>query len=422
MKTIQYFIFFCIIMMTTFPLTKWIPFTDQLTTLFLILWLVIHFSIYGMLKRHRIYYGICGAYLLYIFSISFFSGNMVLFNRYLNLFTMFYFYIVFLESRSEKLYDNKKIVYFSFYTLLCTLIITLFNVFKNPYIIRSIKSSGEYSLEIQRNGIGGYSFMYLIVFLNIILMYIFLNKDSNKKINNLIKYLLTVFSILSISLILSANYLTAIFMTFTSIIILMPKFLIKIKYKNWLKLSVLMMILISFFWKVIMLNILNFLYLTINNLNTKLRIYEIINSVENTAINSNSGGADERINTWTESIRSFVDNPLFGISIEKIKVNNSGYLDGFGQHSFVLDTFSLFGLIIGLINIYLITYPFFIMYKGSLNTLKPLIVVLCITALYFFTINNATSSIGFVLYFLLPWICFKYELNRKKKGVEINNV
>lgn len=422
MRNIQLIIFFFIVMISTFPLTKWIPYSEQLAIILMITWLIIHIVFYGLLKKYQLYYGILLSYLLYIFVVSIFSGNTILFNRYMNLFILYYFFIVFLESRGNKLYKLKDIINLSYVTILCTLIITIYHVYNNPFIIRSIKSSGEYSLEIQKLGVGGYSFVYLIVFFNLIIMYFIFNKDKNKIHNKYKKIGLVLYVCLNIILIMFANYLTALFITFVGLMILLPKFLIKMKYSSWLKIASVIILFSIIFWKLFIIKTLNFLYITINNLNTKQRILELIISLEKSTISSNSGGASERIYTWSESINSFLSSPFFGISIRKIEFNNGGFLDGFGQHSFILDTFSLFGVFIGLINIYLILYPFNILYKNSVDELKPIILVICTSAIYFFLVNNATPSIGYVLYYLFPWLCYSYQEQLTAKKVEVNNV
>jgi hypothetical protein len=117
------------------------------------------------------------------------------------------------------------------------------------------------------------------------------------------------------------------------------------------------------------------------------------------------------------SIETFFENPLFGSIFRNLKGVN-GEILGFGQHSFILDTFSLFGVIIGLLNLFLIIYPFMSNLKRYNRINRKLsIIVLFITLLFFYT-NNAVPSIGFAIFMLLPMLC---DYSEKSKLVHNNN-
>ena len=58
---------------------------------------------------------------------------------------------------------------------------------------------------------------------------------------------------------------------------------------------------------------------------------------------------ESRLKAFGVSISIFVDNFWFGIVHSRLGANHLGQIDSFGQHSAILDTFALYGVVIGLL-------------------------------------------------------------------------
>ena len=76
--------------------------------------------------------------------------------------------------------------------------------------------------------------------------------------------------------------------------------------------------------------------------------------------------------------------------------------DLFGQHSQVLDTFALFGIFIGILQLYILFKPFHIYLKDANIYLSSFAEVVVLLFFIQVTINNITPSIGFAVYFIFP--------------------
>ena len=110
---------------------------------------------------------------------------------------------------------------------------------------------------------------------------------------------------------------------------------------------------------------------------------------------------EARLSTFTNSISLFLDNLIFGIVHTALGVNSDGKINSFGQHSYIIDTFALYGIIIGFLQVILIFKSFQLKIK-----LKSKIIMSSLNILFVFlilsTVNNMTPSVGFIVFFILP--------------------
>ncbi len=123
---------------------------------------------------------------------------------------------------------------------------------------------------------------------------------------------------------------------------------------------------------------------------------------------------------WTieASWNAFLHNPISGIIVNSIQFGGN-YLIGFGQHSYFMDTLALYGMFIGIVNIYIVLQPFFIQMKKN-NVLYGLNLSMIISTLMLLGMNNTTTSIGFAIFFLYPVFCdWASSLKKKNTIVEL---
>lgn len=122
------------------------------------------------------------------------------------------------------------------------------------------------------------------------------------------------------------------------------------------------------------------------------------------------GDTEARAGAYMESINLFLHNPLLGIIINPIQKVGSG-VSGFGQHSQMFDTFALFGLTIGIIQIFIYLYPYYQRLSKDDLSKSSMPLLIMILLLFVTTMNNATPSIGFATFYIFPvlndWLNYK---------------
>ena len=111
----------------------------------------------------------------------------------------------------------------------------------------------------------------------------------------------------------------------------------------------------------------------------------------------------DRFPTIKESIDAFFAHPLLGLIGSGGIGFSENYLTGFGQHSYVFDTFALYGFVIGIINIFAILKPF--KRNGRwVKTNLALTIAMSIFTMLIYIVNNATASIALAICIIYPFI------------------
>ena len=131
--------------------------------------------------------------------------------------------------------------------------------------------------------------------------------------------------------------------------------------------------------------------------NNALKVKEIRDLV---VFGSSGFSVDARSETYLDSLKLVYEHPLFGIVLSPLHRVGTG-VTGFGQHSQIIDTFALFGLPVGLLQLYLLYSPLvkFINFRDRTSSIS---LVIFLVMLILSTFNNLTPSIGFAVYFLYP--------------------
>lgn len=335
-------------------------------------------------------------FILYSIFVPYLLGNGVIGNRYLSIAQVFFFYIIYeFNTCISRDKDSWLIAKLSMPFILITLIKTGMGLLKNPYVSRQIKTSDAFSLNLLRSGIGGYEFIYLLVFISIIFFYFVFSKNKTK---NNFRYIMYIFGFISVtSIILISNYLTAFLTVFMSIMVLF--FIRLIKNKHYIILLIILStgIIFLLIWKPLTLNILDWVSTWLGtgaNYNKVIAIKEIlINNTKSDIISS-------RYELLQISIEAFLKHPMYGLVIDKIQTSG-GFLQGFGQHSHIIDTFALIGIIPGCIQIYILTQPFIKRLKKTKSS-NDLVWTMLFAVLLVFNFNTAVPSLGYGIFFLFP--------------------
>lgn len=384
-----------------------LPFFNQLWAVCIFFWVVcvlLDNPIY-LLKPTK-FRLVLYVYLIYTISLAYIAGNGLIGNRYFELSQLLLFYLAYeknsLQGRNS---DNLLILKWLFPFIILTNLITLYIYKTNPIVSRLLKTSQGLGIEYSKIGVGGYEFIYFLVIFVPILLFVFTRNHikMDKKYRALGVVLIILFSI---NIILS-NFSTAFFLLILGCGLCL--FLKEIK-SHRIPFYLMLSLIFYFISDFLAISLLDFI---LNNIDEKSVNFSRVLEVKEYLIAGSGGSSiDARNSAFIQSINVFIENPISGIIVEPLKVNSFGQVTGFGQHSHTLDTFALYGVLIGALQLYLYCRPIYsrlTIVKGSVNgfSLTILIIFLILT-----TINVATPSIGFAVFFIFPTVYEKYFENQ----------
>lgn len=374
-----------------------------LCTLCLIFWMII------ALFRHRNFFLLITSANLCIIVFSVLSvavpyifSNSTYGNRYLALIPMIFFSLIFdYYKKTNRLSIPIRIAYITLLFAAVTWIRTTIALLENPWISRSIKSAGEYSTNLSKQGIGGYSFIYFLTLVICLLAYMY--TTSQKLLHRIFISLLLLACAATIIL---SNYFTALLLAVLGALLIFAQHLLTRQSKITIVLLGLPLLLIFLFWKPILIAICSTLIRFLGEGKTLSRLQEIVDFLEN---GTRLDLLFDRFPLILESIQVTLAHPLLGISTQPIQYSGD-YIIGFGQHSHIMDTFALLGIPLGLLYIKAALVPF----KDDQtedtfwtnNSIKLIFVTLLV-------MDTATNSLGFCIGFLYPAI---KEIKRMNAG------
>ena len=352
-------------------------------------------------------------YILYTVLFAYLSNNADIGNRYIELSLIPIYYMAYeknkLFGRSR---DNRILIIlltpFVFITNFTTL-----NAYRvNPYISRAAKKQYDYGVEHLKTGIGGYEFIYFLVFVFMILTFFIYknNKIINKKQTTVLLIVLSVFAVT----IIYSNYTLALLMLIMIIIIrlLFPRF----NNIHYLFLWLVLLIVFVMFSNEIILFILKALQSVLGDTRNAAKILELKYYIETNYMDSS---LFSRYSVYIYSIEAFIHHPIFG-TLATSQENIFKNVARFGNHSQLLDTFAFYGLGIGVLQLYIYLKPIksrIVKINGSFDSLPILLMLLLIILI---TLNVMTQSIGFAIYFISltidDWIKEKLGVSRNTLG------
>lgn len=391
------FLIWCLAVLSIFSPLRAFPYFNQLWTVCILGWIAV--TILDSPKyifRPSAYRLSVYVFLIYTITIAYITNTAAIGNRFFELAQIPLFYMAY---QKNKLFgwgkDNLRIIAWVIPFVLITSYLTIKTLLTNPWASRgsgNVKVSD--GIELVQKGVGGYFFIYFLVFAFAILLFILFNKKHLFEF----KYKIIDFFVLfmfAVNIILS-NYTTALMLVILSILIRFFGSRLLGKYK----VIYLLGFFIFFVFSTFLLNsILNYLAEFLVGSSNAARLVEIQKFLFSNEIGQSSAA---RVNVFNESIQAFFHNPIFGIIINTSSVSQIGKLQGLGNHSQILDTFALFGFGIGMLQLFIYLKPIFGRIKnidGSFSVLSiTILLLLCIL----FTINTATPSIGFAVYFIFP--------------------
>lgn len=399
---------FCLGLFSFFPFIRAISFFNLLWPVLLMILVV---SIFLTSKRSRILKPgrltfFIVFYIIYTVGISFLSGNLSIANRFIELSQIPIFYLAFEHNRKlGRNMNNFRIIKLLSPFIILTCILTLNEYRITPYISRMIKTGAVEGKEIMAAGVGGYEFIYFIVFIFSILIFTFLsiNFENHQKKSKFIMLLLIILTGYTIVL---SGYTTALFLIFIALLLRIFGYIVSFNklIKNTGK-FILFCFVIYFGFEFILDNFLIYFQDSIN----ANKILEITSYID---YNSLGNSSQARLDVYQKSISVFINNPIFGIIFYPLAVNSFGELIAFGQHSQIIDTFALYGISIGLLQLYIYIKPLKDRIIVSFKKYNVLAILIMLNFLIVTVFNNITPSIGFAVLFIYPTIS---EVMKKQK-------
>lgn len=336
-------------------------------------------------------------YIIYTITLPYLTDTIYIGNRYLELAQIPIFYLAYLKNKSFGCGKSSlKLIYWLIPFILLTNYSTIKALLLNPWAARGAGNFNEsMGFELTQEGVGGYGFIYFLVVLIPILIAILNQESILRKRNKIIGYI--IFLIFIVNIILS-NYTTALLLLILSMLLRILGYKILGKYK---------IIYIIFFSIFLLFSTqlveftLNFIIRLFAGSSNADRLLEIAKFLFNNEIGNSSSA---RVNVFTISITTFLQNPIFGIIVDTNTFTQIDKLSGLGNHSQLLDTFALYGLGIGLLQLYIYTKPILDRINIREKSLSILSITILLIILILFSINTATPSIGFAIFFIYPAI------------------
>lgn len=378
-----------------FPPVRALAFFNALWPLVMIGWLfsslLISRDFFIKVSIHRL---MTYVFIIYSIVLPYISGSTFIGNRYLELTQLIIFYWGFeLCKRKGRLTDAVKLIWCFLPAAIIVSVITISEYAQHPYISRLAKKDTAAGIQYMLQGVGGYDFVYCLVFLLLPLIYFCFNR--NVLLGHRMKVVLYVLLALFAVNILLSNFATALFLV--SFAIMFRFFLKRVSTLLLLTYIFIFAILFPFLPSIIVY----FLDFALDYFGTSMNAARMLELRQLLLVGVIEVSMGARIEAFALSIDVFLDNFLLGIVVDGLEVSSTG-TTAFGQHSFFIDGFALFGVVFGLLQIYVFMYPLkkeFVLTSLHRTTLPFLVFIL---AMVFFTINNAVPAVGFVIYFVYP--------------------
>ena len=376
-------------------------------------WFVLSFmsdaKFYFNLKIHRSFLLIfCAVTIIFPYLLGFSTFG----NRYLGVMLVPLGVIVFDYYKCHgKLKDLKNVILCVMAFATVTMVITILRLIEEPYISRSIKSSGEYSEILARKGIGGYSFIYFMVPMGILMLYSFLrSKKKRIKVFFILYYFVTAY------LIFLSNYTTALLVYVIASAVLIINYFSRQEGKN------LLLLWISVFAvAMIILNLNKIVYNLKDVLPQRLAQAFVPKNNEGVLVTLYNEFIADRWPTIVLSFKQIMASPILGGLVSGDSVQS--ILNSTGQHSHIMDTYAFYGVIIGTVNIFVLLAPFKNMNGVWIKKAKALnnAMFICVLGIYFF--NNATSSIALAFTIVFPLVRENFDMeNQNEQNNRIDRV
>lgn len=335
--------------------------------------------------------------------IPFLISEQSIANRYTSLgLTAMFYWMYSYNSVYRGLKYNLRIVLISLIPIIYTTLITIGALQINPYASRLVKSSIDENIELAQSGVSGYSLIYAVVIIVVSLIPLIIEKNIIK-LSKLSKLLILTLLVVFLYLIILSNFFTALIVTFFGIIFIIVLF----RNKRILFLLIPISLIYLTFHKEINLTVIDKVIIWVQPEGiTYIRLQEMKNEI---TTGTKTFSVDSRSDTLEGSLDIFMSYPMMGYLASS---ETDFDLQKIGQHSTVLDTFAMYGIVMGSFFLWIMLLPIKHTISRSNNyKMKVFGLVIGLIFLFLILFNNLTPSMGYAVFFVYPTI-FDY-LNHK---------
>ncbi|WP_286710587.1 hypothetical protein, partial [Brevundimonas sp. UBA2497] len=263
--------------------------------------------------------------------------------------------------------------------------------------------------ELTSDGVGGYSLIYSIVVLLPILMVMLLNirrfvpLDEPRflrplsRIPFLVYILVLANLVLGFAVVVRAGFSIAIVLAVFSISL---SLLFKRRSPLMLMMTPLMLMFAWLMYQMALIPLLEALRPLTEGTSYHRKLLDVIESLRS---EQGQGTLDDRLSRYGRSIDLFIRNPIFGVISDR----------DVGKHSAYLDAFARYGVLIGSVFVYLLTYLPVRMMRGMRDNFGLAFSVFGIMVALPL-LNDVFASLGVMLFILVPVACDLVERARTK--------
>ena len=398
-------ILYCLAVMSIFPPVRALPIFNYIWPVFVLAWiLTVLIESPGYFIRSNFHQLIAYLFFSYAILIAFISGNGFIGNRFLEYFQILIFYWAYrLNEKKGMQQDSVRLLLCLLPVFVFTSILTVTEYVANPNISRTAKKDTLAGIEQMSEGIAGYEFIYFLVFSFASILYLVVNKKSKFASFKKIIWLI-ILGLIMTNIVLS-NFMIALLLMFVSVVF---RFLIpKISAKRIIVYTIAAMAIIPFLPEIF----LSLIEIFLNMFGSSMNAQRLIELRELLAFGLVELSLGARLDAFNASIQAIISNPIIGIITSDIGGHGEG-LSGFGQHSFLLDTFALYGVVFGAMSVYVFFQPLVRQLNHRTEDHSSLPLLMILLCLIFFIVNNMTPSVGFAIYFVFP-VIYSYIINVK---------
>lgn len=325
------------------------------------------------------------------------EGRMV---QHLQIWIMLFF-LIFYESRRRDVRSMAPIFWFMIATFPIWFYTTYvgFDAF-GSHAARHLTRSSDLARELTSDGVGGYSLVYGIVVLLPVLVMMLLNTHRFVPLDEprflrllsrvpfIVQALILANLVLGIAVVVRAGFSIAIVLAVFSIAI---SLVFKRRSPLILMMTPLLLMIAWLAYQMALVPLLEALRPLAEGTSYHRKITDVIESLQE---EQSQGTLDDRISRYLRSIDLFVRNPIFGVITDR----------DVGKHSEYLDTFARYGVLVGSIFVYLLTYLPIRMMRGMRDNFGLAFSVFGIMVLLPL-LNNVFASLGVILFIMVPVAC-----------------
>ncbi|MDP3379038.1 MAG: hypothetical protein Q8S53_11785 [Brevundimonas sp.] len=331
------------------------------------------------------------------------------------------FFLVFYESRR----DNVRSMAPIFWMLIATLPIWYFTTIVafdqyGTHTTRLLTRSSDEARLRASEGVGGYGLIYSIVVILPAIALLLLNsrrflplKEPEwliplSRIPLLFPALITANLVLGMMLVVRAGFSIAIILMIISVVLSLA---FKRRSPLLLTLLPLFVVMAYLLAQVALVPLLQFLLPVTEGTPYYRKVLDVIETIES---DQSQGTFNDRWVRYVRSFELFVQNPIFGVLSAR----------DVGKHSAYLDTYARYGVLVGSVLVYLLTYLPVRMMRGMRDNFGLAFSVLAIMILLPL-LNDVFASLGVMLFIMIPVACDLVERARnasplpRRKGLRI---